>query len=321
MRAPSPHRRTAPPALAATLALLLLGGCATPAVEVAPVPASPAEFITWDCARIHDERDAVQQRAADVAWAVDERAGNNILALGMGVAVFWPAILALRPEGLEQAELARLKGRFEALETAAAQKNCPPPGVDLPAARLAALPLALGERLVYEDRPRARGPATEWALQVGALRRTETEYSRRADDKPPSAAPAGIWLQDRAGNIIQAPDGALSWPRLLRGELTLGAVTAGEMRVVGDGFTRARLRGQVVAVGPQTVAGRRFDVIVLELFGDAQRGDATTRVDGAMVVDRASGVLLRLDLRSAISEFSLQRRLVRVEAAPPAGGG
>jgi hypothetical protein len=321
MRAADTTRRTAPSALAAVLALLLLGGCATRAVDVAPAPASPAEFMGWDCARIHDERDAVQQRAADVAWAVDERAGNNILALGMGVAVFWPALLALRPEGPEQAELARLKGRFEALDTAAAQKSCPPPGVDLPAARAAALPLALGERLVYEDRPRARGPAAEWALQVGALRRTETEYRRHADDKTPGAPPAGIWLQDRAGNITQAPDGALIWPRLLRGELTLGAVTAGEMRVGGDALTRARLRGQVVAVGPQTVAGRRFDVIVLELFGDAQRGDATTRVDGAMVVDRTSGVLLRLDLRSAISEFSLQRRLVRVEPAPPAGGG
>ncbi len=321
MRALDTVPRSSPPALAVALALLLLGGCATRAVDVAPLPASPAEFIGWDCVRIDDERDTVQQRAADVAWAVDERAGNNILALGMGVAVFWPAMLALRPEGLEHAELARLKGRFEALETAARQKNCPPPGIDLPAARVAALPLALGERVVYEERSRARGPATEWSLQVGALRRTEIEY-RRGPATPAALGgpPAGTWLQDRAGNITQAPDGALSWPRLLRGELTLGAVTAGEMRVAGDALTRARLRGQVVAVGPQTVAGRRFDVIVLELFGDAQRGDTTTRVDGAMVVDRASGLLLRLDLRSAISEFSLQRRLLRVEAAAPAGG-
>ena len=75
-------------------------------------------------------------------------------------------------------------------------------------------------------------------------------------------------------------------------------------------------RGQVVAVGPQTVADRRFDVAVIELFGDAQAAEAFTRVDGAIVVDRASGVLLRLDLRSAQPPFSLQRRLVRVEAAP-----
>lgn len=291
---------------------LLVAGCATRAVDVKPLPVSAAEFATWDCARIHEERDGVQHRAADVAWAVDERVGNNILALGMGVTVFWPALLAMRSDGLEFAELARLKGRYEALERAARDKACPPPGNELPAARAAALPLAVGERLVYEDRTQAKGPATEWALRVGALRRNEVQFS--GSEIAGQAAPPGVWLQDRNGNITEAPDGALSWPRLLRGELLLGAVTAGDMLLVGDPLTRARMRGQVVAVGPQTVAGRRFDAIVVELFGDAQRGDATTRVDGAIVVDRASGLLLRLDLRSANASFSLQRRLVRVEA-------
>jgi hypothetical protein len=32
-----------------------------------------------------------------------------------------------------------------------------------------------------------------------------------------------------------------------------------------------------------------------------------------LVVDSHSGVLLRLDLRSALPEFSLQRRLVRID--------
>jgi hypothetical protein len=32
------------------------------------------------------------------------------------------------------------------------------------------------------------------------------------------------------------------------------------------------------------------------------------------VVDRASGVLLRLELASAQSDFNLQRRLVRIDA-------
>jgi hypothetical protein len=63
------------------------------------------------------------------------------------------------------------------------------------------------------------------------------------------------------------------------------------------------------------VAGRRFDVAVIELFGDAQRGDLSTRLDGVVVIDRASGMLLRLDLRSAQPDFSLQRRLVRVDPA------
>jgi hypothetical protein len=88
--------------------------------------------------------------------------------------------------------------------------------------------------------------------------------------------------------------------------------------VAGDPLLRARLRGQVVAMGPQTIGGRRFDAAVVELFGDAQRGDASTRLEGAIVIDRASGLLLRLDLRSADPAFTLQRRLLRVEPAAAA---
>jgi hypothetical protein len=72
----------------------------------------------------------------------------------------------------------------------------------------------------------------------------------------------------------------------------------------------------VVAVGPQTLAGRLFDVAVIELFGDAQRDDRYARLDGVIVVDRHSGVLLRLEVRSALAVFSEQRRLVRVEPPP-----
>ena len=299
-----------------------LAGCATRAADVAPAAVSPLEFSTWDCTRIDDERDKVQQRAADLAWSVDQHVANNILALGVGAVVFWPAMLALRGDGPEAADLARLKGRHEALGAAAHDKACPPPGDDLPAARAAALPVALGEKFVYEDRSAAKGPAHELAMRVTALRRGEIEYQQAraagAVDAAEAAgaadaAAAGLWLQDRAGNVTSAPVGALRWPHLLRAGLALGAVTAGDIEVVGDPWARARMRGQVVAVGAQTVAGRRFDAAVIELFGDAPRGDSSTRVEGVIVVDRHSGILLRLDLRSAQGSFSLQRRLVRVE--------
>jgi len=298
-------------ALALTLALAV-AGCATRSIDVAPRPADPADFAGWNCARIDDEVDRVQQRAADVAYAVDERAGNNIIALGVGVAIFWPAILAMRPPGPEADELARLKGRYEALRQAAAAHGCPPASVELPAARAAALPFAVGEVVVYEEREAGRGPLSQRLLQVAALRRDEYEFRGAADDA--EAAPER-WLQDPAGNLVASPDGAMHWPRLLRGELELGAVLAGELRLAGDPLARGRVRGQIVAVGPQVVAGRRFDAAVIELFGDALRGDASSRLDGSMVVDRTSGLLLRLDLRSAQPGFTLQRRLVRIEAA------
>jgi hypothetical protein len=232
----------------------------------------------------------------------------------------------MRSDGPDADALAQLKGRDEALRTAAQTLACPAPGAELPAARAAAMPLALGERLVFEDRRSARGQAVEWALRLTALRRSDLEY--RSEVPPPSAGasapaaaplpagvPGGVWTQDLNGNVMAAPNGALRWPHLLRGELALGSVTAGDILVTGDPAARARVRGQVVAVGPQTVAGRRFDVAVIELFGDAQRGDLSTRLDGVIVIDRSSGMLLRLDLRSGHADFSIQRRLLRVDPA------
>jgi len=294
--------------LSGVVAAIVLTGCVTRSVDVVPLPANPADFATWGCDRIDDETDVVQQRAAEVAYSVDERSGNNIIALGLGLTVFWPALIATRPPGPESDELARLKGRYEALRGAAQAKGCPPPDSALPAARAAVLPIALGELLVYEERVGAKGPMHEFGLRLTVLRRAELEFRLEPSDT------AGLWRQDFAGNVTAAPAGSLQWPQLLRSELELGQVLGGEMWMADEPFARARVRGQVVAVGPQTVAGRRFDVAVVELFGDAQRNDISTRLDGVLVVDRRSGVLLRLDLRSAQPGFDLQRRLARIEA-------
>jgi hypothetical protein len=291
-------------------AALAMGGCATRSGDIAPAQASPADFATWRCERIHDESDRVQKRAAELAYTVDERAGNNIIALGIGLTVFWPALIAMRPPGPEAEELARLKGRYEALQLAVQSRPCEPPSATLSTERAAALPVVLGDRLVYEERSTARGPMHEMVLRVTALRRGELEFRV----EPGLGVTAGIWTQDYSGNVTRAPAGALQWPQLLRQELELGQVLGGEIAVAQAPARRARVRGQVVAVGPQTVAGRTFDVAVIELFGDAGEGVDSARLDGVLVIDRKSGVLLRLDLRSPTPGFMLQRRLARVEA-------
>jgi hypothetical protein len=297
---------------------LLLAGCASRSVDIAPAPSSPAEFLSWSCERMLDEQDRVQLRAADVAWTVDGKVGTNVLALGLGFTVFWPALIATRQTGPDATELARLKGRYEALTRASAERACPSAGPELPASRVAALPVAQGERLVYEDRLDPRSPPSAWVLRLQSLRRDELgfvlEQGRGRDGGPGGL---GEWRVDPAGNVTESPPGMLRWPRLLRPELALGGVTAGEALVSGDPLVRARLRGQVVATGPQLIDGRRFDAALVELFGDVQRGDSYTRVDGALMFDRASGLLLRLDLKSADPLFSLQRRLVRIEPARP----
>lgn len=303
------------PRARAPLTLLLaaaigVSGCATRAVDVAPTPADPAEFAAWSCTRLYDEIDVTQQRAADLAWTVDQRAGQHVVALGLGLSVFWPALLAIRPDGAEAEQLGRLKGRFEALSEAVRRQSCPPSRRELAPDRVAAMPAAPGERLVYEDRAGgAREPLSERVLSIVAYRRNEIEFQL--------AGKAGgqRWLQDLSGNVIEGPPGTLIWERLLKRDLALGQLVDGELRVVADASQRARVRGQVVAIGPQRIAGRRFDAAVIELFGEATQGESSTRLDGAIVVDRDSGMLLRLDLRSAQPTFLLQRRLVRVDPA------
>jgi len=289
----------------------LLAGCATRSVNVQPVPVSPADFAGWPCDALADETERVQQRAADVAYAVDAIVGNNVIILSIGTTVFWPALLAMRPDGPDAAELAKLKGRYEALNVAAQKRGCPPMSDTLPPARAAALPVAPGERLVYEERG-AGGPGQEFGLQLQALKRGELDFLL---DRGPGT-PRLRWRQDAAGNALEVPPHRpLSWTRLLRRELALGDVLSGELHGPHSAERTARVRGQVIAVGPLVLAGRSFDAATIELFGDVPNGPATTRVDGVMAVDRASGVLLRLELRSGNPDYALKRKLVRIEPA------
>lgn len=146
-----------------------------------------------------------------------------------------------------------------------------------------------------------------------AFRRDEYEFS---PDLGGQAMPVR-WLQDPWGNQPNLPEGTgwLHWRRLLRPDMALGDVVSGDV-IGGESGGIGRLRGQVIAMGVQTTLGRPFDAAVVELFGDAPMANHGTRLDGVMVVDRKSGVLLRLELHSGNPEFALRRILTRIEAAP-----
>jgi hypothetical protein len=299
--------------IAVLTAVALLAGCATRSGDVRPAPTDRTRYADWDCERLHEESDLLQQRAADVAYAVDARVGNNMIALGVGVTVFWPALLAMRPDGLEADRLAELKGRFEAVSSVAAERGCGPGPRDLPPRRAAALPVAAGDRLVYDDRDGHAASARALGMRLVALRREGLEFVIDLDGKPLP----GLWRQDLAGNPVGTGHVPLhAWRHLLRLDLDLGQTVNGELRAPNADAGYARVRGQVVARGPQTLAGRQFNVLVIELFGEVPRPDGpSARLDGVMAVDAASGVLLRLELNSSHPDYVLRRRLVRVEPA------
>lgn len=287
----------------------LLPACALRSTDVPAATVSPGEFGGWTCDRIDAELDRVQRHATQVAYAFDERAGANVVAMGVGAMVFWPALLAMRTNGEDRELLAQLKGRYEALRAAHRARPCDSAAATPPEGR--AWPVAVGQRLVYEQRSlgEGRGAAAdkprEIILRLDDLGRATLSLTDASD------AAARTWQFDRRGNLLQATIGPL-WPQLVRTDLELGVVLAGDMVDAQDASVRARLRGQVVALGPQRVAGHSFDAVVIDLFGDVQDGQTSTRMDGVLVVDRATGLLLRLDLYGQHPAFRLQRRLVRV---------
>ena len=54
----------------------------------------------------------------------DNKADNDALVTAAAIVVFWPAAFLVSGDGQSAAELASLKGQFEALERAGIEKKC-----------------------------------------------------------------------------------------------------------------------------------------------------------------------------------------------------
>lgn len=292
--------------LGAALASALLAGCATSA-NVQPLPADASEFAPLDCDALQAEFDGVHRQALQRAVQLDQTVGRNG-AIALGTIAFWPVLLALRPGTDDARELARLKGREDAVRLAMRRKGCASPD-DMPAAQLARLPVRVGDRLAYDDRAQSSDKPRGLVMRLDAVHRNSLDFH---------VDPGGLtWRQDLAGNVLAGSDTRqLRWHRLLVRDLTLGQTLSGEL-VAEDASRTAELSGQVMSITEQEIDGRHFDAAVIDFTGriaGEEGGSATLR--GAMAVDRASGVLLRLDIDSTDPGFARWRRLRNIVAFP-----
>jgi hypothetical protein len=100
------------------------GGCAKNSAQITAAYVSPYQFEQFTCPQIAEEAQRVSHRAGIAAGAQDERASRDAVATGVGVIIFWPALLMISGDGNNAAELARLRGELEALEQVAIRKRC-----------------------------------------------------------------------------------------------------------------------------------------------------------------------------------------------------
>jgi hypothetical protein len=109
--------------LCVSVASLALAGCASHADNVQANYVSPLQYQDYSCHQIREELVRLSHKVNEISGLQDKRAGNDEVAMGVGLVLFWPALFFL-PGNDHHVELAELKGDYDALQEAAIQKNC-----------------------------------------------------------------------------------------------------------------------------------------------------------------------------------------------------
>lgn len=105
-------------------AAALVCGCASSSSDIQAAYVSPLQYNSLSCEQLGAEAERVSARASQVAGVQDEKSSNDAVATGVAIVLFWPAAFFIKGDGATAAELARLKGEFEAIEKASIHKNC-----------------------------------------------------------------------------------------------------------------------------------------------------------------------------------------------------
>ena len=111
--------------LTLAVASTLLAGCATQPEKIQATYVSPLEYGDHSCTQLQMEMTSVNRRAQALHASLKQTANDDTAQMAVGMVLFWPALFFLEGgDGPEATEYAELKGRRDALESAAIQKEC-----------------------------------------------------------------------------------------------------------------------------------------------------------------------------------------------------
>jgi hypothetical protein len=102
----------------------MTAGCASRADSIGAAYVSPVGYQGLSCGQIANEVQAVSARASEAIGAQNQKATGDAVAMTVGLVVFWPALFLMKGDGAQAAEVARLKGEMQALETASRRNGC-----------------------------------------------------------------------------------------------------------------------------------------------------------------------------------------------------
>lgn len=106
------------------MSCIALVGCASRASDIPAAYVSPVLYQNIPCEQLALEAQAVSARAATAAGVQDQKATGDAVAMTVGMVVFWPALFFMKGDGAQAAEVGRLKGEMQAIESASLANNC-----------------------------------------------------------------------------------------------------------------------------------------------------------------------------------------------------
>ncbi|WP_342128533.1 hypothetical protein [Hydrogenophaga sp. OTU3427] len=143
-----------------------LGGCATSSKDVATAYVSPMQYQSYDCDQLASESQRLQVRVTQLGGRLDEAASNDKAITGVGMILFWPALFALGGTKQQEAEYARLKGEYDAIQQAATLKKCPGLFPVAQTAKPATAPVATPEPAAQPIAPSSPAPSGPTDVQA-----------------------------------------------------------------------------------------------------------------------------------------------------------
>ncbi len=103
---------------------IFLNACAKSSKDIVGTYVSPLQYADYACPQLKSEMIRVSSKVKALTGKIDTNNENDKMITGAGMILFWPALFFLGGTKEQEAEYARLKGEYEALDRVAVQKNC-----------------------------------------------------------------------------------------------------------------------------------------------------------------------------------------------------
>jgi len=103
---------------------MLISGCAKKADSIKAIYVSSMVYDSKSCKQLRDEVIKVNKRLSIISGQQADVANKDAVVMGVGLVIFWPALLLLAEGDDQKAEIGNLKGQYNTIRDVAAKKNC-----------------------------------------------------------------------------------------------------------------------------------------------------------------------------------------------------